>query len=186
MFTTCTVPELADFVAAPFSAAGLPQAASRPPAPLSAANVPAVLPMNARRVVPASPVSTICLLLPSGACSRAVDRRVVPRDQESLEHDDGEVQQEAEEGEHEDHREQRLGLQVVQARDDPIAETLVPAEVLADDGADHGEDDADLHPREDVGQGARVLQAPEGLPAARVEAAHDVAMPRIDRADPQD
>src|SRR5919197_391578 len=121
MFTTCTVPELADLVACPFCAAGLPHAASRPPAPLSAANVPAVLPMNARRVVRVSVSWTISLLLPSGTCSGAVDRRVVPRDQEALEHDDGEVQQEAEQRQHEDHREQRLGLQVVQARDDPVA-----------------------------------------------------------------
>src|SRR5919197_2871842 len=121
MLTTCTVPELAALVAVPLSAAGLPHAASRPPAPLSAANVPAVLPMNARRVVRVSPSWTMSLLLPSGTCSGAVDRGVVPRDQEPLERDDGEVQQEAEKRQHEDHREERLGLQVVQARHDPVA-----------------------------------------------------------------
>ena len=67
MFTTCTVPELAAFVALPLSAAGLPHAASRPPAPLTAASVPADRAMKARRVERAcsrSPVSlTICLLL---------------------------------------------------------------------------------------------------------------------------
>src|SRR5689334_9977422 len=122
MLTTCTVPLLAACVAAPFCAAGLPQAASTPPAPLSAASVPADLPMNERRVERTCPTSTIRFVLPSpsGACSRAVDRRVVPRDQESLEDDDREVQKEAEERQHEDDREQRLGLEVVQARHDSV------------------------------------------------------------------
>src|SRR6185312_10162990 len=115
MLTTCTVPELAAFVASPFWAAGLPHAASSPLAPLTAASVPAERVMNTRRVERPSPTSPVCItivcLLPSsGAGSRAVDRRGVPRDEEALEHDHGEVEQEAEEGEHEDHREQRLGL----------------------------------------------------------------------------
>src|SRR4051794_14617669 len=98
MFTTCTVPELAALVAAPFCAAGLPHAASSPLAPLTAASVPAERVMNARRVERPSPSSPVCITIvsppASGACSRAVDRRGVPRDQEALEHDDGEVEQE--------------------------------------------------------------------------------------------
>jgi hypothetical protein len=56
----------------------------------------------------------------------------VPRDQEPLQRHDGEIEQEPEEREHEDHGEQRLGLEVVQARHDAVAEAVVTAEVLAD------------------------------------------------------
>src|SRR3954468_10764950 len=133
MFTTCTVPEPAAFVASPFSAAGPPHAATPPPAPPTAASDVAVRDMNARRVERPPPMSSLCITIVSppvsGARSRAVDRRGVPRDQESLEQDHGEVEQEAEEGEHEDHREQRLGLQVVEARGDPVAPALCAAHV---------------------------------------------------------
>ncbi len=72
MFTTCTVPELAAFVAAPFCAAGLPHAASSPLAPLTAASVPAERVMKARRVDRVPPMSPVCTtivcLLPSIRC----------------------------------------------------------------------------------------------------------------------
>ena len=55
-------------------------------------------------------------------------------------------------------------IQLVQRRDDPVAQALAAAQVLADDRADDGEDDADLHAGEDVGQRALQLQVPEGLP----------------------
>ena len=63
MFTTCTVPEPAAFVAAPFSAAGLPHAASSPPAPLTAASVPADRVTNARRVERPPPMSPVCITI---------------------------------------------------------------------------------------------------------------------------
>src|SRR6185312_14779699 len=114
MLITCTVPEALPLpeVLEALSAAGLPQAASRPPAPPTAASEPADFVMNARRVEreDVSPVCmTICLLLvTSGAGPGAVDRRVVPRDQEPLERDDREIEQEAEEGQYEDDGEERL------------------------------------------------------------------------------
>src|ERR1700754_3030747 len=133
--------------------------------PLTAANAPAARPMNARRVVPmlsSMPCSRLYLTISctsrrccgpaplSCARPRAVDRGVVPRDQEPLQRHDGEIEQEPEQREHEDHREQRLGLEVFQAGHDPVAEAVVAAEVLPDDRADDGEDDPDLHAREDV------------------------------------
>src|SRR5215218_3694636 len=113
-------------------------------------------------------------------------RRGVPRDQEPLQRHHGQVQDEAEERQAEDHGEQPLRLEVVEARHDLVAEPLVPAEILADDRADHGEDDPDLHAREDVGQRARVLEPPERLPPGRVEAFHHVLLPLVDGADPED
>src|SRR5262245_50904701 len=124
MLTTCTVDE--PFFAPPpdvlsLELLSLPHAASRALAPLTAATPPAALPMNARRVDGANgsrgsfiappflahPVGP-CFVpapLPSSARPRAVDRRVVPRDEEPLERDDRQVQQEAEERQHQDHRE---------------------------------------------------------------------------------
>ena len=65
MFTTCTVPEPAALVASPFSAAGLPHAASSPPAPPTAASDVAVRDMNARRVEPPPPMSSLCITIVS-------------------------------------------------------------------------------------------------------------------------
>src|SRR4051794_35667842 len=125
---------------------------------------------------------------PASSCAgcRVVDRRGVPRDEEPLQPDHSQVEDEPEQREAEDHREQPLGLQVVQARDDLVPEPLVAAEVLADDGADDREDDRDLHAREDVGQGARVLEPAERLPPARIEALHHVLLPLVHGADAED
>src|SRR3954452_6983512 len=175
-----------------------PHAAISTLPPLMAANAPAARPMNARRVVPSMSCSELTLTITcssrrccgpaplSCARPRVVDRRVVPRDQEPLQRHDGEVEQEPEEREHEDHGEQRFGLEVVQARHDAVAEAVVAPEVLADDRADDGEDDPDLHAGEDVRQRARQLEAPERLPPRRVEAAHHVALARVYGADAQD
>src|SRR6476659_1183273 len=184
----------------PPEVAGLsPQPASSTPPPLNAANAPAARPMNARRVENGPPTSAsasspcseltftmtcssrrTCLACPpSRARPRVIDRRVVPRDQEPLQRHHGQVEQEPEEREHEDHGEERLRLEVVEARHDPVAEPLIAAEVLADHRAHDGEDDPDLHAGEDVRQRARQLEAPEGLPPRRGEAAHDVALARV-------
>src|SRR3954470_16898116 len=125
---------------------------------------------------------------PASSCAggRVVDRRGVPRDEEPLQRDHRQVEDEPEQREAEDHREQPPGLEVVQARDDLVAEPLVAAEVLTDDGADDREDDRDLHPRQDVGQGARVLEPAERLPPARIEALHHVLLPLVHGADAED
>src|SRR5262245_51855190 len=142
MFTTCTVDEpfFEPLDVLPPELLSLPHAASRALAPLTAATPPAALPMNARRVDGAngSRGSFIappflphrvgpCFVpapLPSSARPRAADRRVVPRNEEPLKRDDRQVEEEAEQRQHQDHREQRLGLEVVQARDDPVPESL--------------------------------------------------------------
>src|SRR5215813_13544968 len=137
MLITWTVPDALPLpeVFDALSAAGLPQAASRPPAPPTAASVPADFVMKARRVDrDGTPPVCMTIFSPpgvtSGAGPGAVDRRVVPRDEEPLQRDDREIEQEAEERQHEDDREQRLGFQVVQAGDDAVAEALVPTQVL--------------------------------------------------------
>src|SRR6266542_1407964 len=122
-----------------------------------------------------------CFAWPCGVYS---DRRLGPDDLVGLRPEDHaslddlheHVQRHAEHGEQDHDGEDARDIEVVVELENQGAETALRAHELSDDRPQHAEDDGDVEPGEDEGQRVGELHQAEGLPARRIERAHEVEL----------